>query len=155
MMVYPHEILQNHSLGIEGVKVQNNSCSRSTRLLRVAASSNYALNADAHKSGARRLARTLALANQIAADIANTLYYDRELEGHFLQRSSRGRDPRAAGRFCCPLCAIRRAHGDLWPRSRYASHSSDGRWVVRVETQGRRRNCTRILLHCGRAADRG
>ena len=41
------------------MKVQNNSCSRSTRLLRVAASSNYALNADAHKSGARRLARTL------------------------------------------------------------------------------------------------
>jgi Fic family protein len=40
MLVYPHEILQNHPLSNERVKVQNNSWRRSTRLLRVAASSN-------------------------------------------------------------------------------------------------------------------
>jgi hypothetical protein len=44
MLVYPHEILQNHSLGIEGMKVQNNSCCRSRGFFRVAASSNPALN---------------------------------------------------------------------------------------------------------------
>ncbi|MDZ4252888.1 MAG: ABC transporter substrate-binding protein, partial [Sulfuritalea sp.] len=40
MLVYPHEILQNHSLGIEGMKVQINSWCRNRGFLRVAASSN-------------------------------------------------------------------------------------------------------------------
>jgi hypothetical protein len=44
MLVCPHEILQNHPLGIEGMKVQNNSWRRSRRFLRVAASSNKALH---------------------------------------------------------------------------------------------------------------
>ncbi|MDP1613506.1 MAG: hypothetical protein Q8M11_20800, partial [Sulfuritalea sp.] len=44
MLVYPHEILHNHSLGIEGMKVQDNSWCRSKPLLRVAASSNMAVD---------------------------------------------------------------------------------------------------------------
>ncbi|MCX7171746.1 MAG: hypothetical protein NTY41_16100, partial [Proteobacteria bacterium] len=56
MLVYPHEILHNHSFGIEGMNVQNNSWCRSKRLLRVAASSNPALNTDAPPAAARRLA---------------------------------------------------------------------------------------------------
>ena len=55
MLVCPHEILQNQSLSIEGVNVQNNSWRRSRRLLRVAASSNPALKRDAPKA-ARPLA---------------------------------------------------------------------------------------------------
>src|SRR4030066_357288 len=44
MLVCPHEILQNQPLGIEGMKVQNNSRRHSRRLLRVAASSNNPLH---------------------------------------------------------------------------------------------------------------
>ncbi|OCX88069.1 hypothetical protein A6P08_00535 [Acidithiobacillus thiooxidans] len=51
MLVCPHEILQNQSLSIEGVKVQNNSWRRSRRLLRVAASSNTAVNRGAQTAG--------------------------------------------------------------------------------------------------------
>ena len=40
MLVCPHEMLQNHPIRIEGVKVQNKSCQRRGELLRVAASSN-------------------------------------------------------------------------------------------------------------------
>jgi hypothetical protein len=44
MLVCPHEILQNQSLSIEGVNVQNNSWRRSRRLLRVVALSNIVLS---------------------------------------------------------------------------------------------------------------
>ena len=46
MLVYPHEILQNQPLGIEGMTVQDNSWRSSRRLLRVAAPSNPSINTD-------------------------------------------------------------------------------------------------------------
>jgi hypothetical protein len=55
MLVYPHEILHNHSLGIEGMKVQDNSWCRSKPLLRVAASSNPAVNRTLRDEAAQRL----------------------------------------------------------------------------------------------------
>jgi len=42
VLVCPHEMLQNHPIRIEGVKVQNESCQRRGELLRVAASFNKA-----------------------------------------------------------------------------------------------------------------
>jgi len=44
MLAYLHEVVQNHSLISEGVIVQNNSWGREMCFLRVAASSNPALN---------------------------------------------------------------------------------------------------------------
>jgi len=44
IQVCPHEMLQNHPIRIEGVKVQNKSCQRRGELLRVAASSTPSLN---------------------------------------------------------------------------------------------------------------
>ncbi|WP_292935115.1 hypothetical protein, partial [Noviherbaspirillum sp.] len=46
MLVYPHEILHNQPLGNKGADVQNNSCYDGRRFLRVAASSNWRINAD-------------------------------------------------------------------------------------------------------------
>src|SRR5665647_1716928 len=40
MLVCPHDMLQNHPIGIEGVTMQNKSCQDGGGLLRVAASSN-------------------------------------------------------------------------------------------------------------------
>ena len=61
MLVCPHKILQNQSLGIEGVKVQNNSWRRSRRLLRVAASSNMALKRDGRYRACPLALRSAAL----------------------------------------------------------------------------------------------
>src|ERR1035437_4659869 len=44
MLWCPHEMLQNHPIGIEGVTVQNNSSQNHGALLRVAASSNHSVN---------------------------------------------------------------------------------------------------------------
>lgn len=46
MVLRPHEMLQNHPIGIEWVQVQNKSC-QDGGLLRVAASSNISFNTDA------------------------------------------------------------------------------------------------------------
>jgi hypothetical protein len=44
MLAYPHEVVQNHPLTSEGVIVHNNSWGYELVFLRVAASSNTALN---------------------------------------------------------------------------------------------------------------
>jgi len=44
MLAYPHEVVQNHPLISEGVIVHNNSWGHKLYFLRVAASSNPALN---------------------------------------------------------------------------------------------------------------
>jgi putative zinc finger/helix-turn-helix YgiT family protein len=69
MLVCPHEILQNQPLGIEGMKVQNNSWRRSRRLLRVAASSNTLIQhaRSARQEEIRRIRKKLRLTQTEAA----------------------------------------------------------------------------------------
>ena len=59
----PHEMLQNHPIRIEGVKVQNKSCQRRGELLRVAASSNMSLGTDTQQQDAA--SRRLLCAGQL------------------------------------------------------------------------------------------
>jgi hypothetical protein len=46
MLMCPHEMLQNHLIGIEGVRVHSKSCQDGGGPLRVAASSNPSIEGD-------------------------------------------------------------------------------------------------------------
>ncbi len=60
-----HDMLQNHPIGIEGVSVQNESRQDGGDLLRVAASSNWAVKTDRLR---HRLTSTLGLIVSLRQD---------------------------------------------------------------------------------------